>query len=265
MPKQDQFYALLKERVETTRKDHEIAVTLLREFERMFAVNEIAPAPQAVEVRDEEANRGLNKDGSPRKKPGPAKGTNVNAGRRPAQVRAKASAKAAQPAKTKKATALKKNVNKVAAKGRDGSKPGPKPGAKRDNSRRNIPSLIEAIQMVVGRKTMNAEEVHTALKAKGWLPASSDPLGYIRYTLSKNKDIFLRVEGRRGHYFLDQNNPILASKTDRKNGKPEAAEATSEAAVEATDNVVDEVDDLLAKSGVDISGPNPYADQTATS
>jgi hypothetical protein len=79
-----------------------------------------------------------------------------------------------------------------------------------------IPRLIDALQMVIQNKKLKAEEVHSYLKTKGWLPKSKDPLGYIRYTLSEKHDIFLRVEGERGLYYLDPSNPYHNSRSKHK-------------------------------------------------
>lgn len=290
---QEQFHALLKERVRKARQKFEDATKLLAVFEQSFlnpdandddedlletlplAEAPTAPAPR-VEVRTEAptpAPRGVNKDGTATKKPGPAKGVNVNA----AKARAKASTKATQPAKVKKvakaapkkpAVAAKAKNHKAVAKTKTtASKPGPKPGSKREG----VPSLIKAIQIVMGRKTLNADQVHEALKAKTWLPNSSDPIGYIRYTLSKNKDIFLRVEGKRGHYHLGEANIVKPANgvTERKTStRSEPVADVLQGAPEENDEnvsaVVEEASDLLAKSGVDLSGANPFADQPSS-
>ena len=206
MNNQDQFHVLLKERVDTTRRDHETAVRLLREFERMFSVSQVkAAAPIAVEVAEVEP--GVT---------GP------------------------QPDWTPSAEAHRS---------------GPKPGSKRPD----VPPLIKAIQVVMGpRHLFNAEQVLQALKARDWLPNSVDPIGYIRYTLSKNKDIFLRAEGMRGYYHLEEPHasPQVRS-VDRKTKDISLEMASDESVREA----VEEVDDLLSRSGVDLSGPNPFSDQ----
>jgi hypothetical protein len=153
------------------------------------------------------------------------------------ESRAKASAKAAQPARVRKAP----KTDEV-------DMPLPRSGSRSSTRREGTPSLISATQMVMGSKTMNAGQVFEGLKAKGWLPNSSDPLGYIRYTLSKNKDIFHRAEGKRGYYTL--------SKEALRSDRGAASKVTSTHDIDA---VVDDVDDLLSKSGIDLSGPNPFA------
>lgn len=78
-----------------------------------------------------------------------------------------------------------------------------------------VPRIIDALQMVIKNKQIGAKEAHALLKAKSWLPNSKDPLGYIRFTLSDESEIFHRVEGARGVYELDPSNPHY-------NGKPKA-------------------------------------------
>ena len=120
----------------------------------------------------------------------------------------KPAAKKVQAAAAPKKPGPKKGYKKKAAA--QAKKPGPKPKAassktvkaavtKGATKRR---SLIEDIQTVIAGNTMNAVQVHVELKKRHWLPNSDDPLGYIRYTLSKEKTIFLRIEGQRGFYHL---------------------------------------------------------------
>jgi len=102
---------------------------------------------------------------------------------------------------------------------------------KRGPKTKQVPRLIDAIQIVMGSSTVTATEVHTELKKRHWLPNSDDPLGYIRYTLSANKDIFLRVEGQRGHYYLDDTNSNCKksshdeAKSETPKAKPEVKKA----------------------------------------
>jgi len=115
---------------------------------------------------------------------------------------AKASAKKTAAPK-KKAVAASKKVSPP----KKANKPGPKPKVKakaatKTGTSKKPPRLIDSIQTVMGTSTMTAIQVHAELKKRHWLPNSDDPLGYIRYTLSKEKDIFLRIEGQRGHYHL---------------------------------------------------------------
>jgi hypothetical protein len=133
---------------------------------------------QAKPVAAKPATRKAAAAVAPRKKPGPKKGW-------------KTTASAAKPKKVQ-------------------AKPGPKAASPAKKSGK--PRLIDAIQGVIGSGTMNAIDVHGELKKRHWLPSSDDPLGYIRYTLSANKDIFLRIEGQRGYYHLSK------SKASKANG-----------------------------------------------
>jgi hypothetical protein len=72
-----------------------------------------------------------------------------------------------------------------------------------------VSGLRENLQRVIGRKRCTAVEAHGLLRARGWLPNSDDPLAYIRFTLSKEQGIFLRVEGQRGTYELAPDNPYF--------------------------------------------------------
>lgn len=211
----------------------------------------IKPATTTEGVVAKDGTPVLNKDGTPRKKPGPAKGTV------PVKARATSSKKASEPAKAKvKATA----------------KPGPKSTAVKGD--KTVPSLINAIQLVMGNKTMNADAVYEALSAKGWLPNSNEPKGYIRYTLSSKKDIFLRIEGKRGFYHLDQT--AKKGKTAKSEATVEAAAETIEAETETAaapieakaapkveapkvDDPMADVEDVLTRSGIDLGGSNPFA------
>lgn len=189
----------------------------------------------------------LKLDGSPRKKPGPPKGYHAAS----TKARATSSKKAAQPAKVK-AKSVKTHL-----------KPGPKPA--RDTGK---PSLINAIQQVMGTKTMNAEAVFANLEAKGWLPESNDPKGYVRYTLSSKKEIFLRVKDKRGFYHLDQNKkPAVAP--ERKSTKavvvaPESSTNVVAKAADSTQTLAEDksVDEILEESGIDLSGSNPFESTT---
>jgi hypothetical protein len=76
----------------------------------------------------------------------------------------------------------------------------------------DIPRLEDAMQIVMGSKELSAPEIHAEIKARHWIPASKDPLGYIRYALSANGAIFLRREEVRGRYHLDPKNPYASGK-----------------------------------------------------
>jgi hypothetical protein len=83
------------------------------------------------------------------------------------------------------------------------------PRRRRSRQEGDPPPVLEAIQIVIGNASQaSVNEVYAALNAKSWLPlGSQDPLNYIRHTLSKNKDIFLRSPSLRGTYYLSQTNP----------------------------------------------------------
>jgi hypothetical protein len=77
----------------------------------------------------------------------------------------------------------------------------------------DVPRLEDAMQIVMGGKELSAPEIHAEIRARHWIPASKDPLGYIRYALSANRAIFLRREGVRGRYHLDpKTNPYASGK-----------------------------------------------------
>lgn len=78
------------------------------------------------------------------------------------------------------------------------------------------PRLIDAIQMVMRNKKMKAQQIHEHLRNKGWLPNSKDPIGYIRFTLSSEGNIFQRLDGERGVYQLDPSNPYYNGKLGAK-------------------------------------------------
>lgn len=90
------------------------------------------------------------------------------------------------------------------------------------------PRIIDAIQIVMRNKEMKAQQVYDLLKAKGWLPKSNDPLGYIRFTLSSEGEIFQRKEGERGVYHLDPSNPCYTGKFPPPKGLPKRAPANDE-------------------------------------
>lgn len=60
------------------------------------------------------------------------------------------------------------------------------------------PKLVDAMWIAMGDDPMNSAQVIEALEAKGWMPNASKPQGYISFMLSKNADMFERVE--RGVY-----------------------------------------------------------------
>jgi hypothetical protein len=151
---------------------------------------------QAKPVAAKPAARKVQASAAPKKKPGPKKGWKTKG-------------------QTKKASAAQK-PKKVQAK------PGPKAATPKKSGK---PRLIDAIQAVIGSGTMNAIDVHGELKKRHWLPSSDDPLGYIRYTLSANKDIFLRIEGQRGYYHLGKGKAAKANGVAKPKA-PAAAKST---------------------------------------
>jgi hypothetical protein len=159
---------------------------------------------------------------------------------KPAAPKAKASA---APKKVAAKTSAKKTAKKVVAAPKKvaqaAKKPGPKPKvvaskkttavkAKAASTGKKPPRLIDAIQTVIGSATMNAIQVHGELKKRHWLPNSDDPLGYIRYTLSKEKDIFHRIEGQRGFYHLGKGK--AANGGAKAKPAPKAAPAAAKSA-----------------------------------
>ena len=132
-------------------------------------------------------------------------------------------AKAAPVAKTASAPAVKKTAStakKAAA---------PAAGKSRAaDGRREVlsgkrPPIKDVITKVLGNRVMNAVQVYEAIKAKGQLPNSSDPKGYIGYLLSGSKitddkgqsvPLWERVhEKGRGFYRNRATVPAKASKT----------------------------------------------------
>lgn len=119
----------------------------------------------------------------------------------------------AQPSTPKPPTSTKKTEK--AEKKKKKSKPNP-PTKPAKVLAGKAPRLIDALQMVIRNRQMRPKEAYAALQAKGWLPKTSkDPLGYIRFTLSDEKDTFIRVEGQRGLYELDPSNPYYSGKPKR--------------------------------------------------
>lgn len=70
------------------------------------------------------------------------------------------------------------------------------------------PRIIDAIQVVMGKKTMNASEIYNALEKLRWIPVSKDPMNYIRFTLSSEGETFIRSPKVRGFYHLSKKNPF---------------------------------------------------------
>ena len=92
---------------------------------------------------------------------------------------------------------------------------------------------MDGIRQVMGSEVMSTQEVYDALKAKGWLPNSTDPKGYVGYTLSAHKKDFDRVlEKGRGFYRLKGNGfatpPPKAENDTAKEAAPNAPSVVSE-------------------------------------
>lgn len=143
----------------------------------------------------------------------------------------------AQPPTQKPTTSIKKTDK---AEKKKKSKPNP-PTKPAKLVAGKVPRLIDALQMVIRNGQMRPMEVLEALRAKGWLPKKSkDPLGYIRFTLSDRKDIFIRVEGQRGLYELDPDNPYYSgrfsaqSKSSRRSTPDEVEDPPESSTVRST-------------------------------
>ena len=122
-------------------------------------------------------------------------------------------------------------------------KRGPKPRKGAAEGRRAVaeglrPPIKDAIAKVMGGKTMSIDDIFEGLKAKSWLPNSSEPRQYISYLLSTSKDRFERVQGARGVY-------RPATPSGAKAEKAEKVEKT-----EKKSKVTISTDDILASAGV---------------
>ncbi len=173
---------------------------------------------------DSDAPWGRTKDGRPKRKPGPAKGT----------------PRAATPEPAPTAAAAKKGGRpKASAQGTEDEADAEAP--KRD--------FLADIRAVVGDGQMSADQILSQIRANNWVPDSTkDPLGLIRYHLSTQKDQFEPVEGARGVYRLVPPRPAA--------GKKRGAHAAPEAASVPTDDV----DRLLKNADIQVKGhgPNPF-------
>jgi len=158
------------------------------------------PGKKAAKVEAKPTIR-LKKDGTPAKKPGPAKKS---------ETKAAAPAKPAKAAPTKKAAPVKAAKKAAPAKAAKKVEPAKKaaksPKNRAAEGRRAVlagerPTLKDAMKTVMGKNVMNSQEVYDALKAKGWLPNSNEPKNYIGYSLSSMKTDFERVPDKgRGFY-----------------------------------------------------------------
>ena len=103
------------------------------------------------------------------------------------------------------------------------------------------PRLIDAIQMVMRNKKMKAQQIHEHLRSKGWLPNSKDPIGYIRFTLSSEGNIFQRVDGERGVYHLEPSNPYYSGKLGAKSSHKHPSQEIEEEEPKPTSEEILEV------------------------
>lgn len=109
------------------------------------------------------------------------------------------------------------------------------------------PSMIDACKLAMAgttiKKPMSNMDVIATLRANKWLPGSRDPEQYVRYTLSKERDIFMRVPGDRGKYYLAPGVSVPRFEGDMKvaekeeTTEEESAETTEESASEETNGV----------------------------
>lgn len=245
---------LAAKEVESARKAHTKFKTQAETFNKAFT--EVKATLLQAEVNLKALDDALKAMGET-KAPAPAK----IAERKTPKVQAKKAAKVhaapvkAAPAKTAKVAA--KKVAKIQAKTKTPkvqAKKAPKKSASRQAAgRREVaenkrPTIRDAMMKVMGTKVMSRQQVFDLLKAKGWLPNSNDPLGYVGYLLSatKAKDgghLFERVaEKGRGFYRVKQEAaaPVVAPaapKAKRKYTK-KAAAAPKAAAPKAEAKVV---------------------------
>ena len=70
-------------------------------------------------------------------------------------------------------------------------------GEEDDLNLANPKAVVRNIQRVIGNETLTLDEVHDRMKASGWMPAHSDPISYIKFHLSGNRNLFERPEGSR--------------------------------------------------------------------
>ena len=106
------------------------------------------------------------------------------------------------------------------------------------------PPIKDAIGKIMGSKTMSIDDIFEGLKAKSWLPNSSEPRQYISYLLSTSKDRFERVASAgRGFY--------RAKSADTKvEPAPKADPAPKAEVAPKADNHVPSTDEILANAGV---------------
>ncbi len=86
------------------------------------------------------------------------------------------------------------------------------------------PRLVDSIRDVLGAQTLNAKEVYEALKTKGLLPISNDPLAYIRAVLNRRNNFLPDKARGRGYYM----NIAIKAKAAPKTRQPKAPKASFE-------------------------------------
>lgn len=186
-----------KAKVDAAKVAHETASTTLSKVDQILA----------LQTETKEAAKAI-----PAAKPvKPAKKAAAKSAKKAAAKAAPKKAAKAKPAKKAAAT----GANKRAAKGR------------RDVLEGKRPAIKDAIKLIMGSKTMTADEVMLGLKnppeaarkafaktnpkadpKSDWLPDSKKPRMYIAYLLSSEKAHF--IAGPRGHYRAKQ--PGMQSK-----------------------------------------------------
>lgn len=109
----------------------------------------------------------------------------------PAKVATKKAAPAAK-APAAKVPAKAAPAAKAPAKAAPVAKAAPPNGAKPNGAKPNglKPTLRQAITQVLGKQSMNADQVLALLQEKGWAPNAKDPRGYVAHRLCSNKDSF---------------------------------------------------------------------------
>jgi hypothetical protein len=224
MPKQSQAQ---KERsVLLARRDR--VTSLIEPLKAEVTAIDLLLKGQAV--ADAQKHLGIKASGPKAKKP--AKAKPKAKAKKPAKAKPKAKAKRtyrAQPPAEPTAAATEAQASS------EQTSTAPETAqARKTRAKKGEPGLRENLQKVIGQKQCTAVECHGYLRELGLLPNSDDPLSYIRFTLSKEKNLFQRVDGQRGVYELEPSNPYyqmnFAVPELPKEDEDEAAEATAEAA-----------------------------------
>lgn len=167
----------------------------------------------------------------------PSAGGKAKPGPKPkAAVKVKASAKKPGP-KPKVAKKVKAKA-KAKAKGKSVSRAAQ---GRREVASGKRPPIKDVIAKVLGKRVLHANEVYEAIKAKGQLPNSHDPRGYIGYLLSASKVVVTRAgketevqqfervpEKGRGFY---KNRGVAVSKAAKKPAPAKAAPKPAKAKV----------------------------------